>query len=95
MKKLRFVPPLESDGKPIVHLDSNKFKAVHKEFENMVIGGLWEEGYQYVKDATKGIWKLKNKFIMKVYGERLLSLEFAIEEDMLKVLEIGCFHIAS
>lgn len=40
-------------------------------------------------------WRLKNDFLMKHYGERIFSFEFATKEDRVKVLEIGCFHIAS
>lgn len=60
-KKLRYVHPLESDRKPIVHLDSNKFQAVHKKFENMVVGRFVGRRlmYQYAKDSVKKTRKLK------------------------------------
>lgn len=36
-KKLKFIPPSEHDGKPVVHFDSRKFENVHKKYENRVI----------------------------------------------------------
>lgn len=39
ISKLHYVPPMEKDGKPIVHLKSGNFVNVKKKFENLVIGG--------------------------------------------------------
>lgn len=81
----------------MVHLSSKKFVNVHKRYEKLVIGGFLEQSlpYQYVKEFLKSAWKLKNDFTMKSFGERMLSFEFVTEEDRLRVLELGCLHIAS
>lgn len=86
-----------SDGKPVVRLDSKKFEAVHKKYGSMVVGGFVGKRlpFQYVKEAIKQTWRLKNEFVMKPYGDWMFSFEFGTEEDRLKVLEIGCIHIAS
>lgn len=70
---------------------------MHKRYEKLVIGGFVGRRlpFQYVKEFHKKAWRLKNDFIMKTFGERMLSFEFVTEEDRVRVLELGCLHIVS
>lgn len=57
-KKLQFVPPTARGNKPVVHLDSGRFKSVQKNFENLVIGGFVGRRplFLFVKEAVQKIW---------------------------------------
>lgn len=50
--------------------------------------------FLFMKDVMQRTWNLTNPFIIKPYGESSFSFEFS-EEDREKVLEVGCFNIAS
>lgn len=91
--KLRYMPPMEKDGKPIVPLKSGNFFNVKKNFENLVIGGFVgrRPPFLFVKEAVQKVWQLKIGFIMKPYGERCFLFEFIFVEDREKVLETGTF----
>lgn len=39
--------------------------------------------------------EIEKGFTMKPFGERMFSFEFNTIEDKQKVLDMGCFHIAS
>lgn len=95
--KLRYVPPSKKDGKLVVHLESNKFQKVHKQYEKLVVRGSVGRRplFMFVKEELEKIWNMKQGFIMKPYGDRCFSFEFKTKEDKEKVLEIGCLHVVS
>lgn len=75
-----------------MYLDSRKYENVHKKYEQMVIGGFIGKTLPFL--FVRNAWRLKNVFVMKLYGERMYSFEFCTDDDRNKVLEIGCPHIA-
>lgn len=54
-KKLRYIPPLLSDGKLVVHLDYRKFHNVQKKYENILIKGI--RGEKITLPICKGVSK--------------------------------------
>lgn len=68
-----------------------------KGYEKVVIGSFVGRrlNYGFVKETIMLIWKLKNSFLIKTFGERMFSFEFNSIKDKNKVLNLGCFHITS
>lgn len=95
--KLRYIPPMEEEGKLVVHVKLSSFVNVHKIFEKMVIEGFMgrRPPFLFVKEAVERVWRIKNGFTMKPYGDRCFLFEFNSNEDRERVLETRCFHIAS
>lgn len=48
-----------------------------------------------MKDSVTKLWKLKNDFILKSFGQVSYSFELKTEEDRETVLSIGSVYIAS
>lgn len=51
--------------------------------------------FLYIKDIVTRVWKLKNGFTMRNFGERMFNFKFTTVEDKQTVLDMGCYHIAN
>ncbi|KAF5175838.1 Zinc knuckle (CCHC-type) family protein, partial [Thalictrum thalictroides] len=85
------------EGKPVIHVQSEQFIHLKEKNSKLVVGSFIgrRPGYAYVKDVVTRMWRLKNPFIMRAYGDRMFTFEFEKEEDRSIVLEMGSFHVAS
>ncbi|KAF5193984.1 hypothetical protein FRX31_016428, partial [Thalictrum thalictroides] len=94
---LEYIPPMIVEGKPVIHVQSEQFQYLKKKNSKLVVGSFIgrRPGYGYVWDVVSRIWRLKNPFIMRAYGDKIFTFEFANEEDRSNVLEMGSFHVAS
>ncbi|KAF5185520.1 hypothetical protein FRX31_024893, partial [Thalictrum thalictroides] len=94
---LEYIPPMIVEGKPVIHVQFEQFIHLKEKNSKLVIGSFIgrRPGYAYVKDVVTRMWKLKNPFIMRAYGDRMFTFEFEKEEDRSIVLEMGSFHVAS
>ncbi|KAF5195204.1 hypothetical protein FRX31_015210 [Thalictrum thalictroides] len=94
---LEYIPPMIVEGKPVIHVQSEQFIHLKEKNSKFVVGSFIgrRPGYAYVKDVVTRMWRLKNPFIMRAYGDRMFTFEFEKEEDRSIVLEMGSFHVAS
>ncbi|KAF5181642.1 hypothetical protein FRX31_028771, partial [Thalictrum thalictroides] len=88
---------VEGEGKPVIHVQSEQFIHLKEKNSKLVVGSFIgrRPGYAYVKDVVTRMWRLKNPFVMRAYGDRMFTFEFEKEEDRSSVLEMGSFHVAS
>lgn len=49
--------------------------------------------FSIAKEVIKLTWQLKHDFTMKHYRDHMFSFEFVSDDDMEKMVDIGCFHI--
>ncbi|KAF5191438.1 hypothetical protein FRX31_018975 [Thalictrum thalictroides] len=94
---LEYIPLMIVEGKPVIHVQSEQFIHLKEKNSKLVVGSFIgrRPGYAYVKDIVTRMWRLKNPFIMRAYGDRMFTFEFEKEEDRSILLEMGSFHVTS
>ncbi|KAL5729650.1 hypothetical protein ACHQM5_002572 [Ranunculus cassubicifolius] len=93
---LRYIPPTLVNGKAEVHVKSEQFDHLKKDYGKLLIGSFVEKRapFRFVRDKVEEAWNTQ-EFIMKTYGEHSYSFQFPNDNARSDALEIGSFRIAS